>query len=208
MEIISHRGWWETDQEKNSILAFEKSFKNGFGTETDFRDYKGEIVISHDIATEDCITASAFFEIYNSYDSRPSLALNIKADGLQKLMQELLKKYEIKNYFAFDMSIPDTIGYLKNDIRFYTRQSEYELTPSLYDSCNGIWLDCFEKIWYNEELIKNHLKNNKSITFVSPELHKRNHKDFWNFLKISGLSELPNLILCTDLPLEAETFFI
>jgi hypothetical protein len=207
MEIISHRGLWETETEKNTVTAFEKSFKNGYGTETDFRDYKGEVVISHDMASEESIKASVFFEIYNSFEQKNTLALNIKADGLQKPMLELLKRYEIKHYYAFDMSIPDTLGYLRKEIPFLSRQSEYEQVPNLYDSCVGIWLDCFEKIWYSEELIKNHLKNNKSVTFVSPELHKRNPEEFWNFLKFSGFSKLPNLILCTDLPQEAETFF-
>jgi len=207
MEIISHRGLWLTDTEKNTVTAFEASFKNGFGTETDFRDYKGEVVISHDMADENCIKASAFFEIYNSYEKKGTLALNIKADGLQQPMLQLLKKYQIEKYFMFDMSIPDTIGYLKNGMDFCSRQSEYEPDPAFYDDCKGIWLDAFKDIWYSEELIKNHLNKNKSITFVSPDLHKREYLDFWLFLRSTGISQMENTILCTDFPLEAEAFF-
>jgi nucleoside-diphosphate-sugar epimerase len=49
MNIISHRGFWLKDEEKNTIQAFERSFEFGFGTETDIRDYKGELVISYDM---------------------------------------------------------------------------------------------------------------------------------------------------------------
>ncbi len=207
MEIISHRGLWISEEEKNTIIAFENSFKNGFGTETDFRDYRGELVISHDIANENCIPASRFFEIYKSYTIQSTLALNIKSDGLQKKLLELLKKYEVENYFVFDMSIPDTLGYLKNVIPFYTRQSEYELIPSLYEESKGIWLDCFEKIWFTEELINNHISQAKTIACVSPDLHKRNPNDLWSFLKKNKFHESNKLILCTDLPLEAESYF-
>lgn len=207
MEIISHRGFWEQPNEKNTLKSFEKSFSENFGTETDFRDFKGKLVISHDIADENCMEATRFFEIYNSYNCKATLALNIKSDGLQKELEILLKKYEIENYFVFDMSIPDTLGYLKNQIVFFSRQSEYELSPSLYEKCSGIWLDSFEKQWFDIDLIQNHFKNNKKVALVSPELHKREFKAFWDYLKISKLFENKNLILCTDLPNHAKQFF-
>jgi hypothetical protein len=207
MEIISHRGLWKSEEEKNTIIAFENSFKNGFGTETDLRDYRGKLVISHDIADENCISANQFFEIYKSYSIKSTLALNIKSDGLQKKLFDLLKKYEIENYFVFDMSIPDTLGYLKHNLSFYTRQSEYELTPSLYEESKGIWLDCFEKIWFKTELINNHISNTKTVAFVSPDLHKRAPHDFWLFLKENKFHESNKLILCTDLPFEAKSYF-
>ncbi len=207
MEIISHRGLWKLNEDKNCVVAFEQSFKNNFGTETDFRDYNGEIVISHDIATKESIKASTFFEIYKSYNQKSKLALNIKADGLHQKMLTLLNKYEIKNYFVFDMSIPDTIGYANANINFFSRQSEHELIPSLYDKCSGIWLDSFERIWYDQDLIKNHINNKKTITFVSPELHKREYLSFWEFLKNAEFSQNSNLVLCTDFPEQAEQYF-
>ena len=47
MVILSHRGYWK-DARKNSVDAFKASFVREFGTETDIRDYNGELVISHD----------------------------------------------------------------------------------------------------------------------------------------------------------------
>ena len=49
MIIISHRGYWIQPAEKNTEEAFSRSFERGMGTETDVRDHRGELVISHDM---------------------------------------------------------------------------------------------------------------------------------------------------------------
>ncbi|EIP3086535.1 hypothetical protein ACTK3A_001677 [Campylobacter jejuni] len=41
MKILSHRGYWKNKQEKNSITAFNRSFLNSYGLETDLRDMGG-----------------------------------------------------------------------------------------------------------------------------------------------------------------------
>lgn len=41
MQIFSHRGYWKNKQEKNSIVAFDRSFLNSYGLETDLRDMGG-----------------------------------------------------------------------------------------------------------------------------------------------------------------------
>ncbi|HEF1316515.1 TPA: hypothetical protein R8R34_001765, partial [Campylobacter jejuni] len=55
MKILSHRGYWKNKQEKNSIAAFDRSFLNLYGLETDLRDVGGGIVVSHDMASENCL---------------------------------------------------------------------------------------------------------------------------------------------------------
>lgn len=207
MVILSHRGAWNTAEEKNTVKAFEHSFSNGFGTETDLRDRNGEIVISHDMADESCITAAEFFELFNSFDPSLPLALNIKADGLQQQAEVLLAKYKISNYFFFDMSVPDTLGYRRMGLKYLSRLSEYEKEPALYEDAAGIWLDCFEGIWYDAGLINSHLERGKIVALVSPDLHRREYRDFWKFLKESTFVNENNLLLCTDFPFEARDFF-
>ena len=46
------------------------------------------------------------------------LALNIKSDGISEILKKTLKKYSIKNYFVFDMSVPELIQY-KKKIKFF-----------------------------------------------------------------------------------------
>jgi len=207
MEIISHRGYWKKTEEKNTDIAFERSFSLGFGTETDFRDYLGNVVISHDIATAACIPAEKCFNSYNLFKCEGTLALNIKADGLQKSLKQLLEDSQIKNYFTFDMSIPDTIGYMRESLRFFSRQSEYEPVPAFYEQCNGIWLDAFTGDWYGAGLIFNHLKCKKQVAIVSPDLHKRDPRPFWEYLKKEKIHSASDVMICTDLPEDAKAFF-
>lgn len=211
MEILSHRGYWKTESEKNSLIAFERSFSLGFGTETDFRDLNGTLVISHDIPSlkmQDVITADDFFNLYKSIGNNLPLALNIKADGLQEKLLQLINEYEIENYFVFDMSIPDTIGYLKKGLKTFTRQSEYEEYPAFLDQSEGIWMDEFNKHWISHEAIKKHIQNDKKVCIVSPELHKRDKSTEWaNYKVISGLISTKKIMICTDLPEEAKEYF-
>lgn len=209
MIILSHRGYWKELHEKNLPIAFERTFSLGFGTETDIRDYKGELVISHDIADQKCISVKEMFEIYNKYDNILPLALNIKADGLQVKLKELLEEYNIKNYFVFDMSVPDGIQYLKHNIKTFTRESEYEKTPSFYNEASGIWLDEFQGHWINKAVIDKHIKNGKQICIVSPDLHKREYKKEWQHYKeIEKELGINNLMICSDYPEIAREFFL
>jgi len=208
MIILSHRGYWEEVYEKNLLIAFERSFSLGFGTETDIRDYKGELVISHDMADEKCIRVKEMFEIYNKYNSALPLALNIKADGLQAKLKELLLEYKITNYFVFDMSVPDGLGYLKQNIKAFTRESEYEKIPSFYEDACGIWLDEFQGHWIDKEVVTRHIKNNKQICIVSPDLHKREYKKEWqDYKEIEKELGVNNMLICTDYPEEAKEYF-
>lgn len=207
MIILSHRGFWKVDTEKNSQTAFERSFSLGYGTETDLRDLNGELVISHDPPLNLESNIDFFLNIYNKDKSNLPLALNVKSDGLQNLILDFLKKGSISNYFVFDMSIPDTIAYIKKGMNVFVRQSEYEQNPPLYDEAQGVWLDCFEDIWYNEELVTDHLDNGKKVAIVSSELHKRDHKKHWEILKIWKSINNNNLMLCTDLPTDATKYF-
>lgn len=208
MIILSHRGYWKDVSEKNLSIAFERSFSLGFGTETDIRDYKDELVISHDIADENCISVKEMLEIYNKYNNTLFLALNIKADGLQVKLKELLEEYNITNYFVFDMSVPDGLQYLKQDIKVFTRESEYEKIPSFYEESCGVWLDEFQGHWITKEVIEYHIKNNKQICIVSPDLHKREYKKEWQHYKeIEKELGINNLMICTDYPEDAKEFF-
>jgi glycerophosphoryl diester phosphodiesterase len=208
MIILSHRGYWREELEKNTEISFSRSFSLGFGTETDIRDYKGKLVISHDIANENSISVKKMFEIYNKYDNTLPLALNVKADGLQIKLKELLEEYKIENYFVFDMSVPDGLGYLKENIKAFTRESEYEKIPSFYDEAYGVWLDEFKGHWITKETIEKHIKNNKQICIVSPDLHKREYKKEWQHYKeIEKELKTNSLMLCTDYPEEALSFF-
>jgi hypothetical protein len=209
MKILSHRGYWKSEDEKNTKIAFERSFQLGFGTETDIRDLNGELVISHDPPTIDCqyLTVADFFKIYKIWGDGLQLALNIKSDGLQRKLMQLIIDFNITNYFVFDMSIPDTIGFIKNSTKFFTRQSEYEIDPAFYTQADGVWLDEFNGHWIDYEVIQKHIKNGKKVCIVSPELHKRAYNIEWDNYKNIFLKDAEHKIsICTDLPEKANFF--
>jgi glycerophosphoryl diester phosphodiesterase len=207
MQIISHRGYWKKPAEKNKRIAFERSFHLGYGTETDIRDHNRKLVIAHDMATAKDMPLDTFFAIYKVANKNMPLALNIKADGLAVKLRESLEKHAIRNYFLFDMSIPDMRMCLKEKLKTYARVSDVELEPWYYKQAAGIWFDAFHSDWYKPSHIRRYLKDGKPVCLVSPDLHHRPHAPVWKKLKDDGLHHEKNFTLCTDLPEDASSYF-
>ena len=202
MRIIAHRGYWIDESEKNTIPAFERAVSGGFGIETDFRDHDGTIVISHDPANDSSVSMSEFLSLLRP---ETTLALNIKADGLVADVKRSLLRSALEDYFVFDMSCPDQFCYLKENVVFFSRQSEYENHPLFYQQCSGIWMDSFNNEWFSAEDISSHLKQGKRVCVVSSELHKREHSVLWQ--KLLPFKDRDDVMLCTDFPEQAEVFF-
>lgn len=208
MKIISHRGYWLAPHEKNTLPAFERSFSAGFGTETDFRDLNGSLVISHDPAAAEALPAATVFGLLARVNASLPLAINIKADGLQRLVQAALEASGITNYFLFDMSVPDAVQSIKAGLKTYTRHSDVETTPVLYEEAAGVWMDAFrDDTWITTERIQEHLERGKEVCLMSPELHRRPHEEFWRRLANSRIARDERVTLCTDLPVQAQAFF-
>ena len=204
IKIIAHRGYWKTELEKNTMAALERAIDCGYGFETDLRDCRGELVISHNPPKGNEITVESVFEMYSQKQSNVPLALNIKADGLQETIAELLVKYNINNYFIFDMSLCDTLLYISQHLKIASRRSEYEKDMPFYKSSTTVWVDFFIDDSLVIPEVERILKDGKIACVVSPELHGRNYSNVWNQLKCI---ENPNLYLCTDYPEEAAKFF-
>lgn len=203
MKIISHRGFWKSADEKNSLVAFKRSFSLGYGTETDVRDFHCNLVISHDMP---CNINICFDDVLSmasdaSLDRPLTLALNVKADGLAELIAKRISAYPNLDCFVFDMSVPDMRAYLAAGVPVFTRMSEVEQLPAWLDQASGVWLDAFESEWYDISDIRRILLLNKRVCVVSPELHGRPHETLWS--NLLPLVDEPNLLLCTDLPEEA-----
>lgn len=206
MKILAHRGFWKEESEKNQLLAFERAFGAGVGIETDIRDYNGQVVISHNPASEDCPRLTELLEMWK-HKGKPMLALNIKADGLYLLLEEIFERYGLdeSNYFLFDASVPEEYVYLKRGYIFFSRSSEFEEKVSFFEDVNGIWLDQFTECNHIETHIESLLLSGKNIVVVSPELHKRDNTAIWELLR--KYRDNDNLILCTDVPDKAKEYF-
>jgi glycerophosphoryl diester phosphodiesterase len=206
--VLSHRGYWRKPEEKNTREAFERSFTMGFGTETDIRDHNSKLVISHDIPDTNPMPLGVFFEIYKGHRATLPLALNIKADGLQSELERLLTEYQIENYFVFDMAVPDGLLYAKQKFRTFTRHSEYEPMPPYYELAQGVWLDEFNGHWLTDEVIEQHLAQQKDLCIVSPDLHKRTYQQEWqHYRQLEAKIGKDKMMICTDFPEQAQEFF-
>lgn len=203
MKIISHRGFWHVPSEKNTATAFRRSFGLGFGVETDVRDSLGTLVISHDMPCGEEMSLTTFLGLMGN--DQQLLAINIKADGLAKLLYKTMSDYHSANWFVFDMSIPDMRDHLAVGNPVFTRMSEVEQSPVWLDQVDGVWLDSFYNEWFSLKLVRDLLRGGKRVCVVSPELHGRDHWELWT--KLLPLAAADRLILCTDFPSEAKDFF-
>ena len=195
--------------------AFKLALNENYGLETDLRDFNGSIVISHDpvIDEKEILLFEDLLKYYKISKSEKMIALNIKSDGIISKAEYLLNKFEIKNYFFFDMSIPELINaHRKNIKQIFCRDSEYESTEKFLNFTDGVWVDSFDGIHENLTNSILFLYKRKKIAIVSPELHGKDLGLMYNcWGKIKSL-DIPkefkkNIMLCTDKPSIAKEFF-
>lgn len=205
MLIFAHRGLWKSAAEQNAMVAFTAAFELGFGIETDLREYKGKLILAHDIANGNELDFESFLRLMDGRNL--PLALNIKSDGLSWLIKKMLLKYNHSNYFAFDMSIPELVVYLNSKINAFTGLSDIVTQPPLLKQCEGVWLDCFEAVWYRPETIDKLVASGKKVCIVSAELHKRSCETQWQLIQQCKYLKTDNIMLCTDFPQKAKAYF-
>lgn len=204
MQIIAHRGFWKTADEKNSFTALKRAVEYGFGFETDFRDSGGRILITHNPPIGNEFTADELFRLYAESGKKGTLAINIKADGLQDMMLELLNKYGIEDYFLFDMSVCDTLPYIGRKMKIASRSSEFEPYLPFYNDSEVVWVDYFDGRTNIADELRKYIAGGKKPCIVSPELHQLPYEPMWQMLKENGFT---NIMLCTDVPDKAEQYF-
>jgi len=200
MRIIAHRGLWTDLQDQNSIQALTSAVKQGFAIEVDVHSYRDKIVISHDPPNR---TSPDFRELLVGLEGYQALiALNIKQDGLALRIKKLLIEFSSQNLICFDMSTPQLNLYKKMKLPYLSRVSDLELIPLFLQDAVGLWIDSFSGDYPNLDFVRQHLDAGKLVAYVSPELHNLGRDQLWDSL--DGICEYPNLLICTDFPLEAK----
>ena len=167
MEFIAHR--------INKLGELEKLSKK-YGVEIDLRDnIDGKIYINHDpfILGED-------FEEYLKKYNHGTMILNVKSERIELKILELLKKYNIENYFFLDSSFP-MIKLLsdRGEKNIALRYSEYEgldTLENMQEKVDWIWVDCFTKLPVNNEIYRKIKEMWYKLCLVSPELQNQSEK--------------------------------
>lgn len=167
MEFIAHR--------INKLEELENLSKK-YGVEIDLRDnVDGKIYINHDpfILGED-------FEEYLKQYNHGTMILNIKSERIELKILELLKKYNIKEYFFLDSSFP-MIKLLsdRGEKNIALRYSEYEGLDTLekmQGKVEWVWVDCFTKLPIDNEIYRKIKNMGYKLCLVSPELQGQPEK--------------------------------
>jgi glycerophosphoryl diester phosphodiesterase len=191
--IFAHRGFWNSMIPQNSPESFVNASAFEFSIETDLRSIGSEIVISHDIPSNELTLNAGYIFDFNS-----RFALNIKSDGI---FDYFLNKREwlgeTKSFF-FDGSIPELYKYKNAGLPIALRLSEFEM--ELPWECKTIWLDSFNSDWWIKGDQLHTLSEKHFVIVVSPELHGREYLRVWDKTMELILKGNDNIGICTDYP--------
>lgn len=207
MAPLAHRGLWLAPEQRNTLAAFRDAFDHGCGIEIDVRDLDGTLVVSHDPPQTGALPFETVVAAWRDHPSAGTLAINVKADGLEQLLAGALRGTDPDRSFVFDMSIPDALRYVRAGIPYFTRHSEVEPEPALYAGATGVWLDDFAGGFITEARIAAHVHEGKRVAVVSPELHGRDHVVVWDEWRRWAVWRERDVLLCTDHPTRAQEVF-
>ncbi len=164
MEIICHR--------RNSIEELIET-STSYGVEVDIRTNGNDLIINHD-PLKDGILFKEWIKNYN----HGTLILNVKEEGLEEPILNLMKIHDIKNYFFLDQSFPFLIKCAQMvEKKAAVRVSEYEAVQTainLSGIVDWVWLDCFSNFPISIEDFRLIRNCGFKVCLVSPELQGRN----------------------------------
>lgn len=168
-ELIVHR--------RNRICELN-SANPEWGVEVDLRSsvqIPGGIHLSHDPWSEGDFLED-WLKAFRARGIKGTLILNTKEDGLEMRVLELLKKYEIDQYFFLDTALPTLVSFTfrQENSHFAIRYSQYEPLEAVRlfrGKAEWVWVDCFDALPVPVEAVKS-LKSDFKVCLVSPELQK------------------------------------
>lgn len=207
--ILAHRGLWSDPSEQNSLTSLLDAARLGFGVETDIRDANGQVVISHDPPRGHEPKLVELLQSISDLESKPTLALNVKSDGLAGLLRLDFPRDLPNGSFFFDMSAPEVARYRNARLSTALRVSEVEpmhnAVPLSRDKSGTIWLDALSSDWWVDLEAGDLVPDGWTIFVVSPELHARDPGRVWERLSERDWDDR-RLGICTDFPVEFSEF--
>lgn len=160
MIIIKHRA--------NTIAELNRT-PCEYGVEIDIRSHNNQLILHHDP-----LQPGELFEDWLTHYHHRFIILNIKEEGLELYILDLMKKYNISSFFFLDQSFPALIKTTTSgEKRTAVRISEYEdikTALNLTGKSEWVWVDLFTCFPLNSHRY-NALRNaGYKLCLVSPEL--------------------------------------
>jgi len=163
MKLISHR---------RNTLAELIATPEQYGIEVDIRSYGDKLVIHHDPFVE-----GEHFESWIAQYRHGTLILNVKEEGLEARLIDLMKAHGIDDYFFLDQSFPFLVKWSRlGEHRCAVRVSEFESVEtalSLAGKVDWVWVDCFTRFPLDGGDAARLKDAGFRLCLVSPELQGR-----------------------------------
>lgn len=204
--VLTHRGLWSSPDDQNEPESLAGALAEGWGIETDVRDFGGQLVISHDPPRGDEPRLGEEACRWAQIPSAETVALNIKADGLaDALALEFNKVKASLDVFFFDMSAPQTISFIERGLPIASRLSEIEPlslgVTGFASEPRIVWLDCFRTDWFLGDSTVSEAVESSRTYLVSPEIHGRDPRVAWDW--VAELRQRGHDVgICTDRPVD------
>ena len=161
MKLIAHRR--NTLEE---LLATPRSC----GVEVDIRSRGNALIAQH----EPYVPGTDFQRWLEAFDHK-TLILNVKEEGLEEQLLQLMDERGVQDFFFLDQSFPHLVKWARSgEDRSAVRVSEYESIDTalaLTGFCRWIWVDCFSKFPLIREDIDRLKEADFMLCLASPELH-------------------------------------
>lgn len=160
MILVSHR--------RNTIAELQAVPKE-YGIEVDIRSDNGRLIVHHDP-----FVLGESFEVWLRYYQHEILILNVKEEGLEARIIDLMQQHKISNYFFLDQSFPFLIRCSNlGESRCAVRVSEFESIETalkLAGKIDWIWVDYFKHFPLTSNDAKYLQDAGFRLCLVSPEL--------------------------------------
>jgi hypothetical protein len=163
MKLILHR--------RNTIAELLAT-DDKYGVEVDIRCEGKKLIMHHD----PFVAGESFDEWVGEY-RHGTLILNVKEEGLEARIIDLMVSKGIDDYFFLDQSFPFLVKWSKaGEHRCAVRVSEFESIETaltLAGQVNWVWVDCFTQFPLSGNDAQRLKKAGFKLCLVSPELQGR-----------------------------------
>ncbi|MGE0409162.1 MAG: phosphatidylinositol-specific phospholipase C/glycerophosphodiester phosphodiesterase family protein [Amphiplicatus sp.] len=174
MQIIVHR------RNRRAELA---AVPAEYGVEIDLRSEGGRLILHHDP-----FAAGEDFEDWLTAFRHKTLILNVKEEGLEARLLDLMAARGIEDFFFLDQSFPFLLKTAKTgERRCAVRVSEFESLDTalrLAGRIDWVWVDCFTRFPLTRREGARLAEAGFKLCLVSPELQGRTDP-----AEIAGLRE-------------------
>ena len=163
MEIIAHR---------RNTLAELAATPTAYGVEVDIRSRGSDLIIHHDPFTD-----GESFDRWIAAYRHGLLILNVKEEGLEQRLINLMAAHSVSRYFFLDQSFPFLVKTARTgERRCAVRVSEFETLDTaltLAGQIDWVWVDCFTRFPLDHAGAETLQNAGFKLCLVSPELQGR-----------------------------------